>query len=426
MQKIKVDHYNTYLRGGAAIAARRIFNSLQKFDDLELRHLSLNISDEKNYFTYKNFKERSKIQRQLNKIPLLESKQHNILREFPKYMLDRPEGLEIFSLLFREKKTLPQEPLPQILHFHWIAEWLDFPSFFKHLPKDIPLVWTLHDMHPITGGCHYSNDCNKFENDCSNCPQLGPYNKFDISAYNLSLKIDALKDRDIYIAADSHWLKDQARKSQVFKNAKSIECVHYGMNDQVYSPVNKEACRKELGLELENDEFVICFGADYIDTKRKGISELIQAIKILNEKNIKITCVVFGSGEYETLENIKYVNFGEINDENFLAKVYNLADVFVIPSLEEAFGQTCLEAMMCGVPVIGFNTGGIADMIKDYETGLMAKKGDVNDLADKIYKMLTDRSLKNMLATNARKYAVENFQQQTQANKYHSLYKSII
>ncbi len=422
MLKIKIDHYNTYLRGGAGKAASRIFDSLLRYPDLKLRHFSLEKSAKKNYYLLKD----SRLQTFLSKQFWINTKEIEIVREFPKYLYNRPDGLEMFSLNFSKIKTTQPKPYPDIVHFHWIAQWFDFSHFFKKLPPKTPLVWTLHDMHPITGGCHYSNGCHKFESDCSLCPQLGPYNKEDLAKLNLNVKIEALKGRDVYVISDSKWLNGLVQKSRIFKNANLIDFIHYGLDHETYYPLDKRNVRKELGLSVDDSEYVICFGADSIENNRKGFSELISALNLLAEKNIKTTCVTFGAGQVLRSDKINYVNFGEINDEKYLAKIYNTADVFVMPSLEEAFGQTCLEAMLCGIPVVGFDTGGIPDMIINNYTGLLTEKGNVFELAKNINKLYYNKELRFKLGKNARQYAVHNFNINLQAEKYYSLYNKIM
>jgi glycosyltransferase involved in cell wall biosynthesis len=421
MHRIRIDHYNTYLRGGAGKASCRIFESLLQYTDLELRHFSLEKTSKPNYYLLEHSKFSTFISKKFG-IKTIESE---IVEEFPKYLNNRPKGLEIFSLNLSDIKTTPAKPYPDIVHLHWIAQWLDFPHFFKKLPPKIPLVWTLHDMHPITGGCHYSNGCNKFEFDCSLCPQLGNYQKRDLAKLNLNVKIEALKGRDVYVISDSKWLNSLVQKSQIFKKANLIDFIHYGLDHEIYSPLDKNNVRKELGLSVKENEYVICFGADSIENNRKGFSELMVALNLLAERNIKITCVTFGAGQVLISDKINHINFGEINDEKQLAKIYNTADIFVMPSLEEAFGQTCLEAMLCGIPVIGFDTGGIPDMIVDNDTGILVEKGNIIDLADNIHNVLNQKDLRIRLGNNARNFSVRNFNIQLQAKKYYNIYKKV-
>jgi len=181
-----------------------------------------------------------------------------------------------------------------------------------------------------------------------------------------------------------------------------------------------------LGLENGTDDFVLCFGAEYVDNKRKGLKELAAALNILKSQGLKITCLVFGNGNFESFDEFKMIKFGQVNVLNYLNIIYNAADLFIIPSLEEAFGQTCLEAMSCGVPVVGFNTGGIPDMIIDHETGLLAETGNITDLAEKIKLLLGDNELRKKMSSNCRKKVLSEFTLNIQAANYYELYKRIL
>jgi glycosyltransferase involved in cell wall biosynthesis len=160
--------------------------------------------------------------------------------------------------------------------------------------------------------------------------------------------------------------------------------------------------------------------------KRKGIDELIKAVEILKGRGITITCLVFGHGNFEQNENIRFVQFGNIASEEMLSAIYNAADVFVMPSLEEAFGQTCLEAMSCGVPVVAFDTGGIPDMIVNQETGLLAEKGNHEDLANQILVLFQNVELRKKISANSRRKVVESFNLKLQASKYYDLYRKVL
>lgn len=426
MNKISVYHINQYLNGGAAIAAKRLFNSLLPYEDLELKFYSENIVDENGYHQYSSAHKASLFKRIQNKLPFFKSKNYKIHKELDRYMDGRPAGLDVFSVSFLDYITPPPLPLPDIIHLHWIGSFLDYPSFFKQIPFDIPIVWTLHDMHPFTGGCHYSNDCLKFESVCESCPQLGSYSRNDLANYNFGIKEKVFAARKMHIVADSEWLKAQAEKSHLFRNAKSINCIHYGLDHHIYSPKDKIYCRNSLGISPSQSEFYVCFGANDVTTKRKGMNELIRALAFLNDRDINITCLVFGYGKFESNKNIRFIEFGNVVSEEMLSMIYNAADIFVMPSLEEAFGQTCLEAMSCALPVVAFNTGGIPDMIKDYETGLLANKGDYRDLAEKISLLLSNQELREKISHMSRQKVIDCFNLHNQASKYHDLYQRIL
>jgi len=88
--------------------------------------------------------------------------------------------------------------------------------------------------------------------------------------------------------------------------------------------------------------------------------------------------------------------------------LYNACDVFILPSLAEAFGQTALEAIACGRPVVGFNIGGIPDIIKHKVTGYLANYKDADDLSLGI-RWVLDNQRYNDLSAACRSFAIQNF-----------------
>ena len=169
---------------------------------------------------------------------------------------------------------------------------------------------------------------------------------------------------------------------------------------------------------------VLAFGADSVDNKRKGLPELLEAINLLPNAS-EVHCIVFGRASDELREqskaNLHFTGFVRSPAEQ--CAIYSAADVFVIPSLYEAFGQTSLEAMACETPVVGFDTGGIPDMVKPGETGLLAPRGDVKVLAEKIGWMLASPAEAAAMGKKARSFAIENFHLDLQFRRYMMLYR---
>jgi len=402
VKKISIHHYNHYLEGGAALAARRLFDTLKYNKNLLTTFYSVGVANQTGYSQYLAGTEPSIIQRVRRKAKILNSTSQKFLSDINIYLKDRPQGIEQFSLAFLNYSTKPENPIPDIIHLHWLGSFLDYTSFFKNIPLEIPIVWTLHDMNPFTGGCHYSYECQKYLQGCKICPQLGPHGNKDLAQYNFEIKRKAFAGRKIHLVADSYWLRKEAEKSKLFEDAASINCIHYGVDHSIYTPKDKIASREALGINSSDSDFFICFGADDISSKRKGMTELIKALDILQANNIRITCIIFGKGVLPQVNNLRFKHFGSVSSEILLSILYNAADLFIMPSLEEAFGQTCLEAMSCGVPVVAFDTGGIPDMVENNKTGLMAKKGDAVELAEKILALLKNELWRKDMSVKCR------------------------
>jgi glycosyltransferase involved in cell wall biosynthesis len=159
-----------------------------------------------------------------------------------------------------------------------------------------------------------------------------------------------------------------------------------------------------------------------VAAERKGIKYLIEAIRLLPEKPFLLT---WGGAFPPELEELPHRHLGSIESEHLLATVYNAADAFVIPSLEEAFGQTALESLACARPVVGFNVGGIPDMVRDGETGLLVERGDAVGLAKALDQLLQDREMREQMGANARKLVLSQFSFEKNAASYLELYQSM-
>ena len=193
-----------------------------------------------------------------------------------------------------------------------------------------------------------------------------------------------------------------------------MRTIHYGLDTEKFSPKRKDLCREIIGIDPEAT--VVGFGAYEIKNKRKGLGGLMKALTLLKGRNI--TLLTFGGHHGLTTGTIKNVQLGLIDSPEILSAVYSAIDIFVIPSLYEAFGQTSLEAMSCGTPVVGFDTGGIPDMVSPGRTGLLARPEDVHDLAEKIQWMIDHPHERKQMGINARALAVREFDRKDLGNRF--------
>jgi glycosyltransferase involved in cell wall biosynthesis/Tfp pilus assembly protein PilF len=338
----------------------------------------------------------------------------------------RPVGCELFTDItsVADISLVKEIQEADIINFHWVAGMLDFPNLSDAL-KGKNIVWTLHDMNPFTGGCHYTGDCKKFEDECNSCLQLGSVEYNDLSHRNFLAKNNAFSQMQISIVTPSKWLGIQAAKSKLFNNFK-VSTIPYGLPLQTFKNHSKLDLKKEYNIPPTHK--IILFGADYVTNKRKGFKLLIEALDELYKKGIKdILLGVFGVLGENTIDESKFpvIKFGPISSEETLSKIYSMADVFVVPSLEDNLPNTVLESLACGTPVVGFNIGGIPDMVKHKETGYLAEKGDVKDLANGIKWVLNSKKY-NKISKLCRKVAEEKYDLSIQANSYIDLYKSLL
>ena len=315
-----------------------------------------------------------------------------------------------------------------ILHLHWVNRgFLSINSLTKLLKLKKPVVWTLHDMWAFTGGCHYSGDCNHFLNSCGNCPILRNPRQNDLSKRVwLAKEASYRQNKDMVIVACSEWMASMARKSSLMKNFKII-AIPNPIDTNVYRGLDRKRIRKRW--RISEDAQVILFGAANINDQRKGIGYLVKAIEILKltpKTNRLIEVVFFGKNTQLDISALPFPvkALPLIKSEQELVEVYNLADVFVLPSLEDNLPNMVLEALACSIPVVAFNQGGIPEMIDHQQNGYIADFKSANDLAHGISWVLSQESA--LLKNNALKKVKTSFSEDIVAKKYIKLYQSLL
>jgi len=353
-------------------------------------------------------------------------RRRQIERAFAPYRKTLPPGFENFSDDRTEAAydLIHQLPPCDLINLHWVAGFVDYEIFFGHLPANVPVVWRLADMAPITGGCHYDLGCGKFAAECGGCPVLGSTLANDLSRQVWRRKSSALSklpaDR-LHIVGTSRWIAEQAKRSSLLGRFAST-VIPNGLDVDVFAPRDKMVSRDSLGVPRETK--VVLFVADSANIKRKGFEYLAAALAgISGQPDIFLLSV--GGGK-PNVPNLPQLHLGKIADDQRLSTIYSAADVFVIPSLQESFGQTVTESMSCGTPVVGFDVGGIPDMVRPNISGALAPVGDSAGLRDAILGLLNNPQLRQEMSENCRRIAVQEYSLQTQAQNYVRYYESIL
>jgi len=327
-------------------------------------------------------------------------------------------------------RLLPAIQEADVVHFHWVLGLVSPPAVSALLAAGKPIVWTLHDQRPFTGGCHFSAGCRKFERACVKCPQILEDTRW-LPEANLADEVFLLRSRGIHIVSPSQWLADCAAASAVFKGG-PIHVIPYGVETDLFRPMEKATARKDLGLPP--DGFHILFGADYGAEKRKGFCELSAALRQCFEnaefaqrlKEGSITLSYFGraSQEIEDLGMPIHAH-GHIASDEKMAKIYASASLYLLPSLEDNLPNTLLECLSSGTPVAAFRTGGIPDLVKDQTNGWLVPTGNACALAEAILDASRKPELLVSMAVESRR-AIENTHSlAAQAASYAQIYESM-
>lgn len=330
---------------------------------------------------------------------------------------------------------ISEHPLVQeadIIHLHWINfGFLSLKSLEKLFKLNKPIVWTLHDMWAFTGGCHHSGDCENYQISCGNCVQ---YLK-NPSPTDLSNKVWQRKNlifKKEFIAKStivgcSQWLSNRAKISSLFKDF-SVKAIPNPLDTGLFSPQNKAEVRVKLGLPINKK--LILFVAAKVSVIWKGFSYFQEALEILKTQlfnNQDIELVILGESDAETIQKLPFKAhaLGRISDVNQIVSIYSAADVFVTSSIQENLPNTIMEAMACGTPAVGFEVGGIPEMIESYKNGFLAKYKSDESLAEGIKWILFEANHKE-LSKNARQKVLDNYSEKVVIEQYLEVYRNLV
>lgn len=309
-----------------------------------------------------------------------------------------------------------------IVHLHWITN--GFLSIEDIAKIEKPIVWSLHDNWAFTGGCHILWECDKYKEKCGACPRLGSTNQNDLSAQVWRRKQKAFaQKKGMIIVGISRWLNECSKSSSLLKDNKHINLPN-PIDTNVFKPLDKEKARQLW--RLPRDKKLVLFGANSATSDiNKGFMELSEALYKLTCKDVEL--VVFGNSEPQVSHDFgfKTYYFGHLYDDMSLVALYSACDVMVVPSLQEAFGQTALEAMACSTPTVAFGSTGLLDLVDHLKNGYLAKPFDTTDLANGIEWVLHAENY-DELCHNAREKVVREFDSIIVGKKYIELYEEIL
>lgn len=304
-----------------------------------------------------------------------------------------------------------------VVHLHWVSD--NFVPIQEIAKIHAPIVWTLHDMWAFTGGCHYAGNCVRYQTGCGNCPQLLQPKPKDITYQMCQQKTQAWIDQKMNIISPSHWLATCARDSYILGD-KSIQVIPNAMDTDLFKPLDRHSARAAFNLPY--DKKLVLFGAfGGTQDPRKGFDYLRTALRNLPEDN-NIELVVFGAEQPQDLDvNLPVHQVGRLQDNVSMALLYSACDVFVLPSMQDNLPNTLLEALACGTPCVGFDTGGVADLIQHQVNGYLAPLRDVDELASGIKWVLSQAfSAESIHADVVKRYGMRHV-----ANAYHQLYERV-
>lgn len=335
---------------------------------------------------------------------------HKSRREKNSKTLDRLQGqYEAFTFPDTDYQVLSHDLVRQadIINLHWIANFVDIPSFFPQTDK--PVVWTLHDMNPFQGGFHYHEDVIR------NQSTMGTYEEL-----LKTMKRQALSSFNrLTVVTPSRWLLNRSAKSDVLGKFPHRH-IPYGLDLDVFKPYDNREMKAKLGIPAS--QRLALFISEDMNNRRKGFDILLTTLAAGSFGDN----VLFGAvGNWRQGNEPPGIRlFGRVSDPAKLAELYSAADLFILPSREDNFPNVMLEALACGTPVLSFSEGGMAEVIKTGVNGILLNEISAVSLGKGLDDFFSGRY--DFDRARIRTFAKDNFPLEKQARAYLSLYESIL
>jgi len=409
----------TTVKGGAARASIRNYNALKR--------AGLNVQ----FAT--NQKSKTQSEYTLFRHSWLKQKYHQLISRIERKAIRKyvKDGFGYWSLSkwnrYNVQSGLNSHDV-DLIHLNWIND--NFLSIGEIEKINKPVVWTFHDMWAFTGGCHYSGSCNGYISGCKTCPAVIESTSKNLTKHAYNSKEKAYSGLNLTVLCPSSWMAEKAKESGMFNSNVAIHVIPNCVDTNIYKPQKQDVLVDEL--KLTSGKMRILFGAiNSLSDERKGGKYLIEVLKRIESSFPtlvdEIELLVFGTEKSEQLKQLPFnVTFlGYVRDEDLLAKIYGVADLFLVTSQEDNLPNTILESLACSTPVVAFNIGGIKDMIRHQENGYLAIPFDVEDYVNGVVSLLKHKHIQE-IRTVCRETVLDHFSVEVVASQHIDLYTEIL
>lgn len=409
------------LDGGAALAAYRLHTALRAAAEESTMLVEMKYSDDETV-------QAASLSRHLAARLRRNQVTRGVRRDARRYLKDSSDLTPLFSddRAAYGADLAAQIPSEAVVTLHWIARFADLEGLLRTLGAGRRYVWRLADMNPFTGGCHYDGGCGRFRDSCGMCPLLLAPSTGDLSHQVWRRKhaaLDLLSDGQLHVVAISRQWAELACASSLLGRF-PVSVIPPAVDADVFRPVDTAEARRELGLAPEAT--VIVFAAQELNNPTKGADLLAESMGAMPAHLGDLTLLTVGHRTMPEIDaRVTHVNLGPADDPRLAATAYNCADLAVVPSRQEAFGQVVIEALACGVPVVGFATGGILDAVVDGETGFVAPEVTAKSLRSALLRALADLPALRGMRESCRQVVERRFAAGVVAREYQALYRSL-
>lgn len=284
------------------------------------------------------------------------------------------------------------------------------------------------DYSHMSGGCHFTSDCERYQIGCGCCPAFNSQDENDFTHRNVLYRQKFYeKVKPIFLGWNSY-MHSFYKKSYLLKDA-ILEKSVPGFDSKNFCPIEKSKLREKYNVPT-NIKFVLGFGCQQLNNPRKGIDYLITALniwfKMLDSIDANNILVVAIGENYDCIKSrVPFQSIGlGLMPFDKLSEFYSLLNIFVCPSVDDAGPSMVLQSIACGTPVVGFEMGAMIDHVKDKGTGYCAKLKDADDLAYGIslYYSMTDEKLA-LESKKCRDLVLNHYKYSNKIREWMSIYR---
>jgi len=291
-----------------------------------------------------------------------------------------------------------------VIHLHWVAGFLDYPSFFRKNKK--PIVWTMHDMNPIMGGFHYQNDL--LANEITHDREEKRLVQIKKDAYSNVINMS--------IVSPSSWLAEATQKSELLGN-RSVQMIRYRVDLNVFHPRDKVEMRSLLNVPTDKKVYLIA--SQDLNDSRKGIDLVLP---IIEHPVMQDVVFLLAGSNFKGKQYPNVIALGGITDELLMSCVYNSADYFILSSREDNLPNTMLESIASGTPLIAFNIGDNKEVIEENNCGLICNEISTSSLLEGVQ---VSKS-KSFDANALHQVAIDIFEEKKVVHQYKAVYEKLL
>ena len=310
-----------------------------------------------------------------------------------------------------------------ILNIHWVPSVIDLDCL-SQINK--PIVITMHDVWPLTGGCHCNLDCSAWLSGCRVCPQVNNQPIEILTAsHQWKGKFNSLgKISNLSVAAPSTWIRKMAESSPIF-SGRTVELTPNCVDSKYFYPEPKKIAKSTLGLDPAKKHLMFVVSGN-VTQYHKGYDLLHQVVshfeKFTGNFEVEVLLIGKAKGLPEFVGGNRLIYIGEVTSQEKMRDFYNAADVMISTSRQDNLPNSLIEAIFCGTPVVAFEVGGISDIVKNGENGYLVKLNDTLEMANCIWKVLAG----NFDSSKISSYVSSKFSYQNSAESYLRLYEKVL